>query len=55
MVEQLKEVQAKLDELVVTIRESVPMRATGAGHVHNEVLTLSRKVGRMVTEAEAAE
>lgn len=50
----LDEAVAKTDELVKLLRDSLPLRATGGGHVHNELLTLNTKLKKLAGDVTVA-
>lgn len=41
---------AKTEELTKLIRDSLPIRAVGGGHVHNELLTLNGQLKRLAAD-----
>lgn len=51
--EEIASATAKATELKNLIRDSLPLRSVGGGHVHNELLVLADTLGRLETKIEA--
>jgi hypothetical protein len=47
---QLDAAVAKVEELQATLRDSLPLRATGGGHVFNELLTVGNSLKKLSAE-----
>lgn len=50
---ELAAVNAKAVELKNLIRDSLPIRSVGGGHVHNELIVFSDVLTRLETQAQA--
>lgn len=51
--EELTAANAKAVELKNLIRDSLPIRSVGGGHVHNELIVLSDVLTRLETQVQA--